>query len=222
MEKPLKILSLFDRSGVMCSPWAQAGHETLTVDVAESTHTGKHLTLDLTNAGNRLPDCDVLFAFPPCTHLASSGARWWASKGPTALAEGLHLVQVVRDYVARAQPRIWLIENPVGRISTHWRRPDWLFDPYEFAGFADEPLKEAYTKRTCIWGNLDKPQVSPETPVLGSAMLTIPKGPNRGYLRSITPQGFARAVYYESLQSGLLHLNATDKPARRYNLNREK
>lgn len=190
------VLSLFDRSGIMVAPWRAAGFSTLTVDIAAPLHNGPHWATNLRKAQARgqLPTCNVLFAFPPCTHLASSGARWWKAKGPEALAEALDLVGVARR--ASEQAEFWMIENPVGRLSTHWRKPDWTFHPHEYAGYADDPDSEAYTKRTCIWGNFDKPVTRSRLPALGSKMANIGPGPNRAYLRSVTPSGFARAVFH--------------------------
>jgi hypothetical protein len=139
---------------------------------------------------------DVVFAFPPCTHLAGSGARWWKSKGPEALAEALDLVAHTRRIIEESGAPVWMIENPVGRLATHWRKPDYYFNPCEFGGYLDPP-GDAYTKRTCLWTSPEfvMPDPRPVPPVDGSRMHRIPPGPNRANLRSATPMGFARAVF---------------------------
>lgn len=185
------VISLFDRSGVMVEPYRQIGMRTLTIDIEPARHDGESLQVSALDLPSNLT-AGIVFAFPPCTHLAGSGARWWAAKGPKALEESLALVEAAKNLCLSAE--WWLIENPVGRLSTHWRKPDWTFDPCEFAGYSDDPAAEAYTKRTCIWSNIEKPEPRAVAPVLGSKMHLIPPGPNRQYLRSLTPQGFARAV----------------------------
>lgn len=189
----VQVLSLFDRSGVMIKPWVDAGYTAATIDLEPARHDGLHLqsdARDLLVEGSPL----VVFAFPPCTHLAGSGARWWESKGPEALADALDLVSMACRVAALARDW-WMLENPVGRLSTHWGPPAWTFDPHEYAGLADDPSSEAYTKRTCLWTNFSKPSMSSVDPVLGSAMHKIGPGPDRAFLRSITPTGFARAIF---------------------------
>lgn len=149
------VLSLFDRTGNMVRPWAEAGCECWCVDIQ---HKGIHQEGNIRFIGADLrlwevPD-DVeprmVFAFPPCTDLAVSGARWWKDKGLRSLAEGIGLVAKAHE-LATESGAPWMIENPVGALSTHWRKPDAQFDPCEFAGYLDDPEQDAYTKRTCLW-----------------------------------------------------------------------
>ncbi len=139
---------------------------------------------------------DIVFAFPPCTDLAVSGARWFAAKGPDALARAVALVHRCRWIAERSGAR-WMIENPVGRLSSAWRKPDYIFHPHEYAGYLSEPLADQYTKKTCLWvgDSFVMPPTRSLPPVLGSKMHTMAPGPNRANLRSATPAGFARAVF---------------------------
>lgn len=178
----------------MVKPWHDAGHSVLCIDQQEPRHRYGNMQIDVRHlSADEFHPFDIVFAFPPCTHLAVSGARHWKEKGPQALEESLELVRIARSFCDQAT--YWMLENPVGRLSTHWRKPDWSFDPYEYAGYAADPDEEAYTKKTCIWSNFDAPLRKPVPPVLGSKMHKIGPGPNRQYLRSITPQGFALAIY---------------------------
>ena len=97
-----------------------------------------------------------------------------------------------------------MLENPVGTLSPYWRKPDHLFDPHEFAQLADDPDVEAYTKRTCLWtgGGFVMPERSPLAPMLGSAMWLLPPSADRADLRSVTPTGFARAVFLANAPVG--------------------
>jgi len=190
----MKILSLFDCSGVMVAPWVDAGHSVLCIDQQEPKHRFGNIQIDIRHlSADEFHPFDVVFAFPPCTHLAVSGALHWKKKGPEALEQSLELVRIARSFCDKAT--YWLIENPVGRLSSHWRKPDWSFNPFEYAGYSPDPDKDRYTKKTCIWSNFEKPKRKPLSPIHGSKMHLLPPGPNRQYLRSLTPQGFAQAIY---------------------------
>lgn len=144
-----------------------------------------------------------ILAFPPCTHLAGSGARWWKQKGDAALIHALSCVDAVYRMVQIYQPTFWLIENPVGRLSRFIGKPVHIFNPNEYAGYLSDPQVEAYTKKTCLWGKFRMPPKQPVTPVHGSMMARL-KDPVSGKFysftspacknwRSKTPLGFAMA-----------------------------
>src|SRR5690606_31480523 len=105
--------------------------------------------------------------------LAVSGARWYRDKGLSALARAAELVERCR-LICEWSGAPWMLENPVGTLSTYWRKPDHLFDPCDYAGLSDE--SEAYTKRTCLWvgGGFVMPERSPLAPMLGSKMWLLP------------------------------------------------
>jgi hypothetical protein len=91
----------------------------------------------------------------------------------------------------------FLIENPVSTLSTYWRKPDYKFDPCDYAGYLDDPAPEAYTKKTCLWvgGGFRMPAKKRVEPVLGSKTHLLGPSEERANLRSVTPAGFARAVF---------------------------
>lgn len=102
----------------------------------------------------------------------------------------------------RVDRRPYLIENPVGTLSTYWRAPDHKFDPCEYAGYLEEPGAEADTKRTCLWtgGGFRMPPPRPVPPSLGSKTLSYGPGPDGKNFRAATPGGFARAVFLANAQ----------------------
>jgi hypothetical protein len=186
----------------MVEPWMAVGAECVTVDLQPAQQGGAanycwprvhHLADILTW---ELPPASIVFAFPPCTDLAVSGARWYRDKGMRALIGALTLVERCRE-LCEESGAPYMIENPVGQLSTYWRPPDFIFDPCEFAGYADDPDSEAYTKRTCLWvgGGFQLPRKRPVEPTLGSLFHRTAPGPERANIRSRTPQGFARAVF---------------------------
>lgn len=219
------VVSLCDRTGVMVEPWRQAGLPCVIVDIQHERGLNESPTLpglwtlgvdvrELRSgelAPGWVPDPAIVFAFPPCTDLANSGARWFKDKGLRALIEALELVETCRDW-CESSDAPWMLENPVGQLSTYWRKPDFIVNPCDFAGWADDPDAEAYTKKTCLWtgGGFRPPAPKPVEPILGSLMHFVPPGPDRADIRSVTPSGFARAVFNENY-----HLTVLPRPRRK-------
>ena len=198
----MTILSLFDHTGNALRPWARDGHECLAVDLqnaGEVEHFGagsiRYLQADVRMFA---PPLDVEFccAFPPCTHLAGSGARWWAAKGAQALEDALDLVHTCRR-IMEATGAPWYLENPVGRLSTCWRKPDHYIQPWEYGGYLGGE-SDGYTKKTGLWtgGGFLLPEPRP-IPLAADhdRIYRCAPGPNRANIRSATPQGWAQAVY---------------------------
>lgn len=189
------ILSLCDQSGEWPRPYLEAGYSVVQVDLAFGQDVRLLELADLP------PRVHGILAAPPCTHLASSGARWWAGKGDGALLEALSIADACLRLVALLRPQWWALENPVGRLSRYYGPPVMWFDPADYAALADEPGQESYTKRTGLWGDFTPPlplfvgQLTAREPVLGSKMHRLPPSPERAMLRSITPSGFARAFF---------------------------
>ena len=97
------ILSLFDYTGNMVKPWADAGHECLCIDTKHSIRADRVEGRITYRWGDvrvmtptDLPLPSIIFAFPPCTHLAVSGARDWKRKGLQALIDALELIEAAR------------------------------------------------------------------------------------------------------------------------------
>jgi hypothetical protein len=197
------VVSLCDYSGVAVRPWAEAGYECWCVDVQHGVRTPRtagrvHFVWgDVRSwcppAGRRVV---FVFAFPPCTDVAVSGARDFAAKGLPLLTDALNLFNACH-HAAAWSGAPYLIENPVGVLSSHVRRPDHTFNPCDYAGYLPKPAAEAYTKRTCLWtgGGFAMPPPRPVHPVNGSMMHRLPPSEDRATVRSRTPEGFARAVF---------------------------
>lgn len=130
-----------------------------------------------------------LFAMPPCTHFAGSGARWWNGKGDKALLEALSVTDAcIRiEWVLGRHGLKWAaIENPVGRLSQFLGEPAMTIQPCDFG--------DPYTKRTCLWGDFNTDLAKKEVePTEGSRMWNLTPSPDRAKLRSKTPEGFAKA-----------------------------
>lgn len=193
------VLSLCDRTGIMVLPWIEAGYQAVTVDLQAGLMENPrrhHFIADVTKWRYplRFGQPAIVFAFPPCTHLAVSGARWFADKGLRALIEGLAIVDACRD-ICEASGAPWMLENPVSTLSTYWRKPDHSFHPWQYAAF--EPA-DNYTKKTCLWvGNgFVMPEPRRDSDMEPDARIhKAPPSDERADFRSATPLGFARAVF---------------------------
>lgn len=218
---------LFDYTGLMAKPWLDAGYECWLFDgqhpegvTQEGGLVKVGMWFDAYRTSSHVDEikklvgsADIVIGFPECTDMAVSGAAHFAKKrkeNPAFQAEASELARFVQ-YVGEALNCKWMAENPVSVLSTLWRKPDFLFHPYEFGGYLPvddvhpeypEYIKprDAYPKKTCIWsGNgfamPDKrpvpvaPGYSDQHKKLGGKSLKTKS------IRSATPRGFANAVF---------------------------
>ncbi len=140
------ILSLCDYSGNWSAPYREAGYEVICIDLQH----GMDVRMLHYNFA-RFEEIGVhgILMAPPCTHFASSGARWWATKGEAAIIEGLSIIDACLRTVVLYQPKWWALENPVGRLVHYLGKPRFAFDPCDFG--------DNYTKRTQLWGSFAPP-----------------------------------------------------------------
>jgi hypothetical protein len=214
MIQPI-VVSLFDRTGIMVEPWAKAGFLCYCVDLEHPAGEQRegNIVRVCADVLEWLPPyaaVRMLFAFPPCTHVAVSGARWFQDKGLGSLIEALQLFDATVR-LAEWTKAPYMIENPVSTVSSYWRKPDFTFDPCDFGGYLSPP-GDAYRKRTCLWtGNgFVMPKARRVTPIEGSRMHRLPPSRQRAALRSATPKGFAQAVFEANCDS-FLHLKSTKR-----------
>ena len=187
------IISLCDYTGNMLKPWAQAGHTCIAVDIQHSIRKDRIEDNIRYVWGDVRSWCpperpSMVFAFPPCTHLAVSGARDFQTKGGPMLADALYLFDacvMAGEYAGCP----YMVENPVSRLSSHRRKPDYTFDPCDYG--------DPYTKKTCLWtgGGFVMPPKDRVEPTEGSKMHLVPPSSDRENIRSATPMGFAQAVF---------------------------
>jgi len=125
---------------------------------------------------------DLMIAHPPCTYLASSGARWWAGRQQ----EQAEAIEFVRLLMA-APIECIAIENPIGKLSKAIRKPDQIIQPWQFG--------HGETKATCLWLKNLIP-LKPTDIVDGRAdrIHRVPPGPDRWKERSRTYPGIAAAM----------------------------
>lgn len=176
----MKVLVACEFSGVVRDAFLARGHEAWSCDLLPTDVPGPHLQEDVLGVLDR--DWDLMIAHPPCTHLAVSGARWFAQKA----REQAEALDFVRALLAAPINRIAL-ENPVSIISSRIRKPDQIIQPWQFG--------HGETKATCLWlKNL--PILKPTNIVEGrdNRVHRMPPSPDRWKDRSRTYQGIAEAM----------------------------
>lgn len=136
----MRILVACEESQAVCIALRKLGHEAFSCDILPCSggHPEWHIQGDVIPELEK--DWDMIIAFPPCTHLAVSGAKHFAIK----IADGRQQ-QGIDFFMAIANakcPRI-AIENPVGIMSSKWRKPDQIIQPWQFGDEAQ--------KTTCLW-----------------------------------------------------------------------
>jgi len=186
----MNILIACEYSGTVRDAFARQGHNAVSCDLLPSDTDGHHVIGDIRDLLDG--EWDMLIAFPPCTHLAVSGARWF----PEKRADGRQQegIDFFMDMVNAPIDRI-AIENPIGIMSSHYRKPNQIIQPWMF-GHLEQ-------KSTCLWlKNL--PTLESTDNVL-EAMMDLPKNKrerlhylppseDRWKLRSKTFQGIADAM----------------------------
>ena len=137
----MRILVACEESQRVCTAFRNKGHEAYSCDIMDCSgdHPEWHIKDDVMNHINE--DWDMIIAFPPCTHLCNAGQRWFAEgKKDRKLQE-----DAIKFFMAFTDincPKI-SIENPVGIMSTKYRKPDQIIHPWMFG--------DTDYKMTCLW-----------------------------------------------------------------------
>jgi len=235
-----KAIFLFDYTGIMAKPWADAGYLCYCFDGQHPEGVTKSDHENILNVGmwfvksysNSVGFCkypsrvdiekiktivgseaEFVFGFPDCTDLTVAGAKHFSKKrliNPHFQQDAMSLVYLVK-LVGDDFNCAYGWENPVGVISTIYRKPDFKFNPCDYAGYLpknDEhplysniyPGQDRYNKNTCIWtgGGFKEPVKKRIEPLLkdnpgwkkcgGKSLRTK-------NIRSATLRGFSQAVF---------------------------
>ena len=139
----MRVLIACEESQVVCKAFRERGHESYSCDVINCSggHPEWHIKEDVLKILDQR--WDLLIAFPPCTYLCVSGARWmYHPKHPNRKQ---YQDEAVEFFMLMAEAPIEkiAIENPIGIISTRWRKPDQIIKPLMFG--------HGSTKQTCLW-----------------------------------------------------------------------
>lgn len=196
----MRILVACEESQAVTTELRTLGHEAYSCDIVQHSggHPEWHIMQDVLSLLNghcafstmdgerRLIDCkwDIIIAFPPCTHLAVSGARHFAEKRKDGRQQ--EAINFFMRFVNADCERI-AIENPVGIMSTYYRKPDQIIQPWQFG--------HGETKRTCLWLK-GLPKLIPTKIVAGREhrIWKMPPSKDRAINRSKTYYGVAKAM----------------------------
>lgn len=192
----MRVLVACEYSGRVREAFRKRGHDAWSCDLLPAEDGSRyHYVGDCLEAINEGPDIvgvrqdswDLCVAFPPCTDLCNSGSRWWARKRADGTQK--RSIGFFKDLVhtLTCDVRRWAIENPIGIMSTHYRKPDQIIQPWQFG--------HGETKATCLWLN-GLPPLKPTNIVDGreARVHRMPPSPDRWKERSRTYQGIADAM----------------------------
>ena len=143
----MKILLACEESQEVCKRAREAGHEAYSCDIQPCSggYPEWHLQEDLIPLLKE--KWDMIIAFPPCTYLTTTGNRWFNIEkyGDKARERYKQRGKAIGFFmqIAKNECQKIAIENPVGIMSSVWRKPDQIIQPYEFG--------DPFEKRTCLW-----------------------------------------------------------------------
>lgn len=212
----MKVLVACEESQAVCNAFRAKGHEAYSCDIIACSggHPEWHIkddVLKIVNGNTLFVTCDwvthrvnkwdLIIAHPPCTRLCASGQRW-LYYGTEEYREKKKLEQrQAIDFfmqMINANCDKIAVENPVGIMSTLYRKPDCIYNPYDFAG-------ETECKKTCLWLKNLPPLVPtqklPKEKRTCNIWKAVFNGKHYSYsdplvakFRSKTPEGVARAM----------------------------
>lgn len=189
----MRVLIACEESQTVCKAFREKGHEAYSCDIQDCSggHPEWHIK------GDVLPllseNWDLIIAHPPCTDLAVSGAKHFARKRADGSQQ--KSIDFFMKFTNLSCPMV-AIENPVCIMSSIWRKPDQIIQPWQFG--------HEFQKTTCLWLK-GLPKLTPTNIVGKGDFYTSPKGKriplwynqvgkDRQKNRSKTFKGFAQAM----------------------------
>ena len=216
----MKVLVACEERQRVCIAFREKGHEAYSCDIVECSggHPEWHIVQDVIpilngNCEFKTVDgikhkidgkWDLIIAHPPCTYLTVTGNRWFNVEryGEKAIQRQIDRKEAINFFmeIANADCEKIVIENPIGVMSTVWRKPEQIIQPYMFG--------ESAEKKTCLWLKGVEPlkatnEIKPPERVKFDSGKTMPKWyadlwhltrEERSRLRSQTFPGFAEAM----------------------------
>lgn len=180
----MNVLVACEESQRVAMSFRDKGHYAFSCDVLPCSggHPEYHIqgnALEILNGGDfvtmdgrkhHVDKWDLLIAHPPCTYLTNTGNRWFdeLKYGESAIERKMLREEAAIFFMkfAKANVEHIAVENPIGYMSTHYKKPDQIIQPYEFG----EPERKA----TCLWlKNL--PLLTP-TNIVKPNIVVLPSG----------------------------------------------
>lgn len=202
----MKVLIACEESQAVCKAFRALGHEAYSCDIQECSggHPEWHILGDAKEACMSRK-WDLIIAHPPCTRLCNSGQRWlyygddeYKTRKQMEQYDAINFFMWFVKYAELTGVKM-AIENPSGIMSSKYRKPDFVYNPYDFQG-------ETECKKTCIWlFNGLKPLIPTQVLEKDKRTQNIWKAHFNGKafawndsetakLRSKTPNGVAKAM----------------------------
>ena len=189
-----RVLVACEYSGRVRQAFRDLGHDAWSCDLYEPAEDGSpwHREGDAERIAYE-GGWDLMICHPPCTYLTNSGERWMKGN-PERQAARKEAVRFAVALMGAPIPMI-AMENPIGHLSTAYRKPDQIIQPHQFG--------HPETKSTCLWLK-GLPKLAPTDDVREamsrlslaerSRIHWMPPGPERWKERSRTYEGIARAM----------------------------
>lgn len=181
----MRVLVACEESQIVCKAFRALGFDAFSCDLlpASGGFPEWHFQQDVRDLLNL--EWDLVIAHPPCTDLAVSGARWFSEKRALGIQQksiDFFMLFTSLDHVKHVA-----IENPVCIMSSLYRKPDQIIQPWQFG--------HGETKKTCLWLK-DLPLLVPTDVVPGRVgrVWRLPPSSDRSLLRSKTYPGIASAM----------------------------
>ena len=181
----MRILIACEESHAVTKEFRKRGHIAFSCDILPCSggHPEWHIQDDVKEILKPHWHWDMVIAFPPCTDLAVSGARWFKEKQKDGRQQkSIDFFMMFTKLECKLA-----IENPVGIMSSHYRKPDQIIQPWQYG--------HGETKATCLWIN-GLPKLQPTNVVEGreQRIWKLPPSEDRAKLRSKTFPGIAEAM----------------------------
>ena len=194
----MRVLVACEFSGIVRDAFRARGHDAWSCDLLPATDSQKyHIRGDVEKILNH--SWDLIIAHPPCTYLTVSGNKWmkpeYKDRFPTRAQDREKAIEFFM-FLVNAPVKKKCIENPIGIMSTVYRKPDQVIQPWMFG--------HGETKATCLWleglpplipTHMKHDMFAQQEPKEREQRLhKLPPSPDRWKLRSMTYPGIARAM----------------------------
>lgn len=176
----MKVLIACEFSGIVREAFAKCGHDAWSCDLLPTEIPGQHIQGYIQEI--IIDKWDLMIAHPPCTYLAVSGARWFKNRRQEQGKAITFFMDLINAHINKI-----CIENPIGIMSTFYKKPDQIIQPWQFG--------HGETKATCLW--LKNLPLLKSTNIVSEREAKVHKEPpskDRWKNRSRTYQGIANAM----------------------------
>ena len=189
----MKVLLACEETQAVTIEFRKLGHQAFSCDTEETSGPMPEFHIQQDCLPLLKETWDLIIAFPPCTHLSVSGARWFAEKR----ADGRQQ-EAIKFFLqfTKANANHIAIENPIGIMSTIFRKPDQIIQPWQYG--------HPESKRTCLWlkglpalkptNILKKPESGVWDNQTPTGQNKLGPSPTRAKDRSRTYPGIAKAM----------------------------